>query len=188
MSYYVLGSKNQAVFIMDRPELPGNLKFHRGIKEALDIPLIKFIMDKNNSQGELTDQLETALPGLTISKNFKNTLDKVGVDNIDYYQAMVSNEVTGEVFHDIYVANVIGLLTCMDMEKSEYEPYAGIPNKINEIGKLVLKENAIKDYKVFRMKEFSSIIIIDESVKNEIELAGITNTECIPIEEFDTYL
>jgi len=188
MPYYVLKSKFTGVLIMRKPVISGNLEFDFGVQKKLDIPTINFVMDKDNSQGELTDFISTTLPGLTISKKFKQALDKAGVDNIDYYPARVTNEVTREVFEDIYVANVIGLIACMDTEKSEYETYPGIPNKINEIDTLVLHDNAIKGYKIFRLKEFSTLVIVDENVKDAIENAGITNTICIPVEEFDTYL
>ena len=117
--------------MLDHPLIPGfdDVRFNKGFKLTEDLPLIQFTKASDND-GELLDWIPTALAGLTISARFKAALDSAGVTNVDYYPAVIKDEATGKVHDDIFVANIIGRIACVDMEKSRYRPSLLSPDRI----------------------------------------------------------
>ena len=63
--------------------------------------------------------------GPTMDVELIKTIQGVGVDNIEVYPAVFVNSETGEEFHEWHAAvNVIGLVSCADMDASRSQPIA----------------------------------------------------------------
>ncbi|WP_028973390.1 hypothetical protein [Spirochaeta cellobiosiphila] len=78
-----------------------------------------------------------------------------------------------ELNKDYYALRPLCDFVEMDYEKSEYETLSRNPKKMAAITKLVLKEVEGGLPPLFRIKEKSSSILVTESVKVELEAAGL---------------
>jgi hypothetical protein len=185
--YYVMDfdtSFPKAAMIMHTPQIPGhrNLVFDEGARIKGQLPVFDFVQDKE-CQGVLTDYLWTTLRGLTISERFKKTLDAAGVDNVDYYPVRVVNAVTGAIRSDYYVANVIGLIDCLDRDKSGIVSDPDAPGLITDIEQIILKADKIKGTLFFRLQDVSGVVIAHPRVKNAVTKAKLTGVIFTPSNE-----
>ncbi|WP_028973394.1 hypothetical protein [Spirochaeta cellobiosiphila] len=78
-----------------------------------------------------------------------------------------------EVNKDYYALRPLGNYLEMDYEKTEYEMLTGFPGEIESISNLVIKQTEEGLPPLFRIKEKFSSILIPESVKVELEAAGL---------------
>ncbi|WP_028973389.1 hypothetical protein [Spirochaeta cellobiosiphila] len=78
-----------------------------------------------------------------------------------------------EINKDYFVLRPLGDFLEMDYEKSEYEMLTGFPGEIESITNLVIKEVEGGLPPLFRIKERSIAILVPESVKAELEAAGL---------------
>ncbi len=187
MAYFVMDYKMGAgaAFIMERPKnIDEKLKFHVGIKLDVELPVIEFILDKD-SQGKVLDFLDATIPGLVMSGKLKAALEKAGIDNIDYYPAKITDKVSKKVYEDYFVANVIGVIACLDWDSSEYTTRIGMPDVLRSIEDMQLDYSKIHDQKIFRLKEWLGIVVVDESVKKTVEAAKITGVDFLPVEGYE---
>jgi hypothetical protein len=168
--------------ILKRPGIPGfeDLRFNDGVRIKGKLPVIEFKVDPERL-GVFTDYLGTMLR-LTISARFKSVLDRIGVDNVDYYPARIVNEATGEKRDDYFQANVVGVISCLDEDKTEMEveSYPGFPPMIGEISHMVLDESKISGELLFRLAEVTEIVIAHEKVKKAAEKAKLTGVVFLP--------
>jgi len=154
-----------------------DLNFDDGIRIERDVPFIEIIQDED-SQGILTDNLiAPGTRGLLFSSRLRNTLATAGVDNIDYYPCRISNPMDGSHTDDYMIANIIGQISCIDREASDLEMHSKFPDVIEFINLLVLDDKKIRDSLIFRLKEFTQVIVVHDKIKNactEQSISGIT--------------
>lgn len=189
MDYFIFDyseekTKNPAQ-ILGRPVIEDHddLNFDNGVRLNLTVPVIRFTKPVGNT-GILQDNVLTMLGGLVISEKFKTALESGGVDNIDYYKAEISDENTGQVWTNFYVANIIGAISCVDQETSVYSTLLAFPDKVSDFEELHLDIKNIRGQKIFRMQEKLIIIIVDEQLKSHLEKADITGIGFEPAEGY----
>jgi hypothetical protein len=68
---------------------------------------------------EPSDFLER--PCLVVSDAIRAVLDRAGVDNIQYFKAQLSMELSAQLFSGFWLANVIGKVSCADRLASHFE-------------------------------------------------------------------
>lgn len=126
---------------LDRPALPGRgeLAFDEGVWVQDPPDSVRFVMTRND-HGELGDLVPTYLPGLVISDRFRRLLEGAGVDNVQYVAAEIEDRVNGRVIGGYFVANVIGLVDCIDMATSKVTLRAAPPGAIRFIRELHIDE------------------------------------------------
>lgn len=118
-----------------------------------------------------------------MSKRLANVLTEAGVDNIDYYPALLKNTETGEIYE--YMAyKIIGLVSAADLDASEYETYDDKPVADTSFYELAIDESKAHDQKFFRLAENTSAIMVHESVKKCIEEAGIDTLKFMKPEDW----
>ncbi len=118
-----------------------------------------------------------------MSERLANALTNAGVDNIDYYPAILTNKESGQTYS--YLAyNIIGLVSAVDFDASHTRVYDNKPVINVSIYDLVLDEQKIQDHLLFRLAESSNTIIVHESVKQSIESAGIDTLKFIKPEDY----
>jgi hypothetical protein len=104
-------------------------------------------------------------------------LRKAGVDNIEYYDAILENPLTGQRLLNYKAFNIIGVVSAADMEASGMMGTLGTPGATMGIGdffhSLVLDESRINGQLMFRLAEALGAIVVHESVGKAIEAAGI---------------
>lgn len=118
-----------------------------------------------------------------MSKRLSIALTEAGVDNIDYYPAVVSNTKTGTKYE--YMAyKIIGIVSAADLSTSKYEAYKGVVRQDTSFHELSLDESKTHELKLFRLAEKASAILIHEDVKKHIEDSGINTLKFTKVEDW----
>jgi len=150
---------------------PSDFHFTRSALDSKD--RIAFIYGKKitsvneaNIKGENTREKKSDLIGTGdsvyfVSEKLKNILTSHISEEDVYFLPQV---IYGD---DYYLLNITGLKECMDLENSTYSTFEnGMPD---EITKLVLEEDKIEAYAIFRIKEKPLHIFVTEKLKKSLE-------------------
>jgi hypothetical protein len=184
--YYILWyesfSKKEAG-CLPRPSNMDNEGFNRGVLIPNPPNKISFLMTKK-VKGELGDYVLTGLPGLLISEKFKLILEKCGADNVQYIPVEIIDEVTQSKYTNYHMANLIGLVDCLDKAKSKLTMRTGLPDKIRSINELHLDETKIKGLSMFRLSNYMVLIVVSESLKQKIDIEKLRGVTFLPAEGF----
>lgn len=116
-----------------------------------------------------------------MSKRLVTTLQSSGVDNLQIFPAEIKHNITGEVIHDFVVVNVIGMVSCADLSKSDATPLADV----NYFHKLAIDANKTRGALMFRLAESRIDVIVAEQVAKNIEKGEFHNLILEPIEEIN---
>lgn len=119
-----------------------------------------------------------------MSQRLHDALISAGVDNIEFFPAVLTNTSTGEKFK-YYAYKLVGIVSLMDEGQSEYETYRNTtPIADTTIHKFVADESKAHGLLMFRMAESITAIVVHESVKKTIEAAGIDTLKFIKPEDY----
>lgn len=189
--------------------------------DDIDTPII-FKLYQYTLRGAMTDHLNiNSIPGPVFSLNTKAQLEQKGIKNIEYYLLKLIDEFPeGKKpnnspndkpkpieYNNYYIANVIGLVDCVDHEKSVVEyfyppelrnqpeeseeekknnPFADEnPNDIDFITKLVLDESKINPaLKVFRLKDQPNLLVFHEDIVKAIRKEKLSGFVFVPASEY----
>jgi hypothetical protein len=102
--------------------------------------------------------------GPIFDKGLIKTLERTGVDNLEIFPAIINNLKTGESIESYYAVNVVGLVSCADMDQSEAEPIADVHYFLD----LKIDPDKTKGLLMFRLAEQPTDIIIHEKVAKAI--------------------
>lgn len=152
-----------------------------------DLSKLEFLCETLPS-GKMTDYVVSDMGCPIISERFKQFLDSLGIDNIQYFEAAII-ELEGEPAKSgYYAANIIGLIDCIDRDASDMDAE---PDKDGEltvifgIEKLVLKDNIAYQGYLFRAAHFTRLILVDEFLKQQIEESPLTGIRLVSPERWD---
>lgn len=118
-----------------------------------------------------------------MSKRFKDVLESVGVDNINYLPVLIRNAETKQTY-DYFAFNLIGLVSAVDFEKSKIGSHDGDFIGDSQIYDLVIDESKCRNMLMFRLAEKFSTILVHQRVKEAIEKNGIKTVKFLKPEEF----
>jgi len=152
-----------------------SLSFDDGAPIKRLVPKIAINLGKND-QDRLTDELVAqGTSARVLSEEIISVLHSCGVDNIEYYDFKVINDVTNEEYDKWKLGNIVGVVGCIDFDKSDFE-YDEDDGEIEFINKLVLnEEKALEcDLKIFRLEGFLPLVIIHDEVKSALEERNFT--------------
>jgi hypothetical protein len=107
------------------------------------------------------------------------TLRAAGVDNIQTFPAVITNPETDEEIESYVAANIVGLVSCANLEQSETEPLADL----YYFHDLVLDPKKTGDLLMFRLAESLMDVIVHESVARAIEAGRFTGVVLEPLRE-----
>lgn len=134
-------------------------------------PFVEFdIEDESIDFDEMIEQSEGSgrfayYPNECLMTNeMVDVIKNSGVDNIQIFPAIIQNGETGEVIDNYLAVNILGLISCANMEESEYNPL-GDANYFHD---LVVNEDNIHGLKMFRLAEYPPDIIVHKDVANAI--------------------
>jgi hypothetical protein len=151
-----------------------------------DLSRLEFICE-TLSAGIFPDFAISDMGCPVVSERLKKLLDTNGVDNIEYFSATVIEKKGRQPKEGYYAANIIGLVDCIDKDKSEFRGFVkdGALKGISSISELSLLESIQFPAYIFRMYLFRRIILIHEAFKGILEEAGITGVKLIQPENWD---
>lgn len=187
--YWILASERSDEYELTIDGLPQIVKeleisFDNGIQINQHVPVIDILYSTYGSEIKTDNILQAPRLGLLINKKLKTIFDSLSIDNIQYYPTRLINQTNSEIDEEYVISNIIGIISCVDKVKSELELYDD--GEIKFIDKLVLNLDENKDYgHIFRLCEFSPIIVISTTLKLMIEAANIKGVKIYAPEDFD---
>jgi hypothetical protein len=106
-------------------------------------------------------------------------LDAAGVDNVVRYNAELVDP-SGRVYTDYKAVNIVGAVSCADLERSEFLDVLEPP--LMEFTHLVLDEARARDLPMFRLAESTLWILVAERVKRALDDAGLLGVKLTPVD------
>jgi Immunity protein family (Imm11) len=143
------------------------------------------VIAEDEKPTKLSDMLLLNADLHVYSPKMRATLDAAGVTNIEYFPITVIDQARGKTWDDYRVANILGNIACLDIDKSVVKPFAdGVGYRVVEEFHLI--EERIRPLPgmktppvLFRLAEFPFYVIAHESLKAACESAGLTGVRFI---------
>lgn len=156
--------------ITANPKIPRGTSFITGrrITASLFTPLV-FLADY---PGKIPHFLGNRIP--IFSSLMVETLQKAGADNFEAFPATVKNPQTGTEWSNYFAINVIGLLSAINMSKSEHDVLMsssdeGIGIPLLGLHTITLEMPRTHDLLMFRLAESPSVLLIHDLIMNHID-------------------
>ncbi len=138
-------------------------------------------LESGDYRGDIIDSFITLY-----SDEIKEALSECGVDNIDYYPVRLRDQEDDSTEGGFWIANIIGLLDCIDMDKSKTKPWVtGIGVDFESI---VIDEAKTNDAKIFRLKEDPTKVVINQELKDYFDETDLlVGVELIQTEDYSDW-
>jgi hypothetical protein len=107
----------------------------------------------------------TFLPEPVFALRFVEALKQAGVDNFDSYPATITNGETGAQIQGYVALNVLGTVACADLGASDSDP---LIESQHVIRKLVIDPSRTHGFLLFRLAEWTQMILVHEHVVSRI--------------------
>lgn len=172
MAYFVMvgEGKHPVMPIASGPEnLKGNWYLGRAITDAVPQPLV-YTLDPDYGGKPKAMYGEKAIP--VMRDDVIAALSGAGVDNIQYFDAVLKDPASGAEYRDYKAFNIVGLVACAD-PASQLMGTSPARMGDTDYAALVIDESKTGGALLFRMAENVSAIVVHERVKQAIEAAGI---------------
>ncbi len=113
-------------------------------------------------------------------------LTEFGIDNIQYFPVVLRDQENGKTENDYFLVNVIGLLDCVDMNKSKVNWW---PSGMGfDFVSIVIDENKTQGLSIFRLKDDPTKVLIDEKLKRHLhENKVLVGTKLIKPEDYSDW-
>jgi len=152
------------------PDFLGIWRDGEVIVEDVPEPLF-YTLDRNYPGSPKAMYYEEAIP--VVRDDVVEVLRKAGVDNIQYFDAVVVDPITGQEHRDYKAYNIVGLVACASMQDSELMGTSDSTIGDVDFHALVIDESKTRGLLLFRLAENVSAVVVHERVKQAIEDAGI---------------
>lgn len=121
--------------------------------------------------GEMMPMFDEGI--LLFSDEMIEGLHAAGVDNLDLYAAVIIEPTSGRRYTNYKAVNVIGVIECADLSRSDYQAPSGSAMVDTDFDSLTLDESRIRGPLMFRLAECVTAIVVHETVRAELERRGI---------------
>ncbi len=159
--------------------------FDNGISLSTNkLPKMTLTINEDSRLGRMTDHLcISEANGLVFSSKIRNIINDLNIENIEYFNFEIVNPATEEIYSDYKIANVVGLVDCIDLEKSDLTFFES--GNIQFFDDLVFDESKIpKELKIFRISNYKVITVVHDSVKKAFEEADVTGCRWYKPEDY----
>lgn len=116
------------------------------------------------------------------SNRLRDALSAFGVDNLQYFTAELEDPRTGGLEQGYWLTNVVGLIECVDLERSTFKPRRS-GNGIVLKG-FSIDERRAPEQPIFRLNEDPTLVIINERLKRYLDDAKLAGVNMEPTEEY----
>ncbi|VAW62787.1 hypothetical protein MNBD_GAMMA11-1029, partial [hydrothermal vent metagenome] len=149
-------------------DLGEEISFDGGVPVATSIPRVILTLNADSQMGVMTDHLSIdEIHGLVFSDRLHELLGSTKVNNVQYFDFDIYDPKSNKVYENYKIANVVGLVDCVDKDKSDLTFYDD--GVIEFIDKLVLDESKIPpELKIFRLSNRSTLTVVHQSIKDAI--------------------
>lgn len=120
--------------------------------------------------------------GYLFSQRLIELLERLGVDNIQYFNANVTyqNNLQKLAYK---AANILGVVSALDMDASEVVLTS--QGGVITIEKMVLDEARLQGHKIVRLFESVMNVIVHRSIKEAVEAEGLTGFMFVSDDKFE---
>jgi hypothetical protein len=143
----------------------------------------KFQMAPEIPGTEVPDVIRNAVRYLMVSARMKSLLEEHATAEIEFLRFTLLDHQGQVAKDDCYLANVLGTVDCVDMERTEGtvgETRKGV--RIERLRKLYLRDEAVDPGRnIFRIAPMPAVIVVREDLKAALEAAQITGAEFFPM-------
>lgn len=151
--------------ILDEPEFSEpSTSFLRGsiINDPIELPM-RFTSNftQEESPGSF---IGSSIP--LWSRELREFFANAGIDNVQYFDAILRNDELGLEWSDHKAVNIIGLVACADLTKSVYIEITKSPSGVPfaHFSDLVIDSSKTGDLSIFRLAENPSKLLIHERI------------------------
>lgn len=148
----------------------GNWRSGSPITKAVPQPLV-YLLSQDFDGDPKPMYYEESVP--IMRADVVAVLAAAGVDNIQYFDAVVKDPGTGQEYADYKAYNIVGLVSCADMQASTLMGTSNSTLGDADFDALVIDEPSARGARLFRMAENVSAIVVDEQVKQAIVASAI---------------
>ncbi|TYK64489.1 imm11 family protein [Colwellia echini] len=143
--------------------------------------ILDLALESGDFRGDIIDGL------ITLYHNeLKKSLEKLGVDNIKYFPVRLRDQSTGETEGGYSIANIIGLIDCVDLEKSKLNYWPS--GRGFDFESMVIDESKTNGAKIFRLESDPSKVIINEELKQYFDKTdSLVGVELIQTEDYSDW-
>jgi len=141
---------------------------------------LRLLLSENSGdfRGDIIESLLTLY-----SDKLKDALTTFGVDNVDYYPVELEHPTTHHIEGGYWLANVIGLVNCVDLDKSSFVRRASGTGIILEA--FTIDGARAPEQPIFRLDEKATLVVINEHLKARLDLVGLTGGRLTWTEEYE---
>ena len=122
-------------------------------------------------EGELKPFYREAAP--IMRRDLLDALAAAGIDNLQLFDAVVTDPKTGQTYTDYKAVNVIGAVSAADMAQSKRMGTGDSTMVDVDFDQLVIDEARPRGTLLFRLAESVGAIVVHDRVKSVIEARGI---------------
>ena len=126
-----------------------------------------------------TDFLES--PYFIMSNAMREAFEGYGINNIDYFKSTLINPTDGTEHTDFWLGNVLGLVSCVDEENSNYKNAGGR----HVLRGFAVDEKVAQEQALFRLKENSRLILISTNLQEHLQQSGLVGIYFQDTQAFD---
>ena len=176
MTYYVMEGEgvDPMLSVAEEPHLPGGPWYH-GHKLKITVPTsLNYVLDIEEEPNSNINMLYDCESVPAMHNSLLKALQSAGVNNLELFPARITNPNTGEVHEDYQAFNVVGLVSAADLDNSTLMNESDTPTLLDtDFDSLVIDESKTMGFRLFRLAENCSAIVVDEKVKAAVEERGI---------------
>ena len=172
MAYYVMvgEGKHPIMPIASGPGIEGNWRLGCPITEPVPTPIVYTLNPRFKGQPKPM-YYEKSIP--VMRDDVAAALRAAGVDNIQYFDAVLRNPATGAEHRDYKAYNIVGLVACADTVASRRMGTGNSAMGDVDFESLVIDESKTGGALLFRLAENVSAVVVHDSVKDAIDASGI---------------
>lgn len=138
---------------------------------------ISLVIDADSGE-QMPDAFLLGIP--LFSTRLLDLLSSQGVDNIQTYEAVITDPRTNISYDNYKAVNIVGLVSCANLEASEYIEGSGAP--LMYFDRLVLNSDMPTGLTMFRLAESAGTIIVNEAIAKKIIDYKLTGMRLLPLE------
>ncbi len=131
----------------------------------------------------LPDLLSYLLPLVTDA--LRRVLERAGVDNVDYRQADLFDS-RGRRVGSYSLANVLGLVRCVDLGSSDAKPWLG-KTESRDLGSFTIDAARADGARMFRLAESSQLLLVDGELADALASARLRGLRLRSTGSYDGY-
>jgi len=100
-------------------------------------------------------------PAVIATKTFYQDLTRLGIDNVEARQVVIQDNINNKTYDNYLLLNIIGRVSCANMEQSDYRT---LGDGMNIINNLVIDSKKTHGLDFFLVHEDTDCIVISERI------------------------